>query len=256
MDNRIRRAFDQVRAEDDLKQNTEAFLRKETHGFGGRNHRPGRLFLSLAAAGMAFVILASSYFYAIPAYAISLDADSSVELQVNRMERVISVKGINEKGQTLARSARVFFMKYTDALETIMGNDAVRGDLTKDQDISITVVGESMEKSEKMTDTISACAYAHLPNVSCMCGNREEAYAAREAGLPLGKYRAFLALKEYDPGITVEQISNMTMREIRERIERISGKSCLSGNGGMSCDGMNGTDAGDMGKGNHHADGR
>jgi hypothetical protein len=239
MDNRIRHAFDQVRAEDTLKKDTEKYLEKATHGYGKRGFFARRLAVSFAGIAMAFVVAAGSYFYAVPAYAITLDAESSVELRVNRMDRVISVKGVNDNGRTLANSVKVFLMKYPDALETIMSNADIRKDLEEKKDISITVVGENDQKSEEMTDVISSCTYAHHPNITCMCGNREDVEAAQEAGLPLGKYRMFLEWKQYDPAITAEEISSMSMQEIREKLEEISGNKYPAG-AGMNGNGMNG----------------
>ena len=180
MDNRIRHAFDQVRAEDTLKKDTEKYLEKATHGYGKHSFFVRRLAVSFAGIAMAFVVAAGSYFYAVPAYAITLDAESSVELRVNRMDRVISVKGVNDNGRTLANSVKVFLMKYPDALETIMSNADIRKDLEEKKDISITVVGENDQKSEEMTDVISSCTYAHHPNITCMCGNREDVEASRK----------------------------------------------------------------------------
>ena len=45
---------------------------------------------------------------------------------------------------------------------------------------------------------------------------------AHEAGLSYGKYKAYLELQALDPTITVVEIQNMTMREIRDLLNAIS----------------------------------
>lgn len=57
----------------------------------------------------------------------------------------------------------------------------------------------------------------------CHSASSEGAAAARELGLPCGKYRAFLELRKLDPDITPEEVCNMTMRQIRELIVDLSG---------------------------------
>lgn len=172
MDNRIRDAFGQVRAEEKLKKDTEAYLERKTGGYRNAFFRSRRLAVSLAAAAMAVAVVVSSYFYAVPAYAISLDADSSLELRVNRMDRVIQVRGRNGNGRRVAQSAKVFFMKYTDALETIMEDADLAGDTAREEDVAITVTGEDDGKSEEMMNVIAACSFADSPHVTCRCGKQ------------------------------------------------------------------------------------
>lgn len=46
--------------------------------------------------------------------------------------------------------------------------------------------------------------------------------AAQEAGLPYGKYRAFLELQALDPTLTPEDVAGMTMKEIRAWIDELA----------------------------------
>ena len=48
--------------------------------------------------------------------------------------------------------------------------------------------------------------------------------AAQEAGLPYGKYRAFLELQALDPSLTPEDVAGMTMQEIRAEMDHIQEK--------------------------------
>ena len=71
---------------------------------------------------------------------------------------------------------------------------------------------------------------AEEENIRCQAGNAAEAQAAREAGLSLGKYRAYLDLLELDPSVTPGDVSSLTMREIRDWIAELGGSE--NGRGG------------------------
>jgi hypothetical protein len=221
MDNRIRRAFDEVHAEEELKQTTASFLQKATNSYGKKHVRSHRFAAALSAAAAALILLTGGYFYAVPVSAITLDVNPSLELEINRMDQVVSLKGTNEDGRALASGAQVFLMNYRDALEKLMASETMKGYLNRGDDVSITILGESEEKGEEMLNEVSACGYAEQSNVTCECASREDAEAAEETGLPLGKYRAFLELREMDPSVTAEEVRGMTMKEIRTRVEAL-----------------------------------
>ena len=89
MDERIRRAFGAVRADEDLKEKTLAALAERRSRSAPR--RP--LAAALAALALAVLTAAGGLAYATPAAAVSVDADASVELAVNAFGRVVGVNG-------------------------------------------------------------------------------------------------------------------------------------------------------------------
>lgn len=80
---------------------------------------------------------------------------------------------------------------------------------------SVTI--RDQERLTAVEDCIS-----HHENAVCYSGNSEEAKEAHDCGLSLGKYRAFLELKELDPNITPEDIQGWSMKEIQNRISELS----------------------------------
>ena len=59
-------------------------------------------------------------------------------------------------------------------------------------------------------------------NVYCHSGNSEEVHHAHDAGLSFGKYQAWQVLQDLDPDITLEEVQDMTMSEIRDLIWKYS----------------------------------
>lgn len=150
-----------------------------------------------------------------------MDINPSIELSVNRFDRVIAVTGFNEDGQALSQELDVKYKDYAQAVEQVLHHDSVAALLSVGEVMSITVVSPDGGQSAKLLSGVEACA-AGQSNIDCYSARPEEAAAAHEVGLSCGKYRAFLELRRLDPDITSETVRGMTMREIRDLIGRLS----------------------------------
>lgn len=215
MRDRLQNAFAAVRAEDELKSKTLAALARPPH------RRRGRA-LAWAAACLVLLLGVGGVFF-MPVSAISFDINPSLELTVNLFDRVIGVEGYNEDGRELARNTRLLFADYSQALSALLADDTVRACLEQGASLSIFVTCDDERRSGEMLARVEACA-GEGRNVHCQAGNWAETAAAHEAGLPCGKYRAFLELQALDPAVTPEDVRGLTMREIRGRIAEISGE--------------------------------
>ena len=205
MKERIREAFDEIHAEEELKRNTKAFLEKKRN-----EKRPEKkvsyqwipamiccLFLLTGVGGYRL--------YFTEASVISVDVNPSLELNLNSFDRVISVKGYNEDGENLAEEADVKFLDYKEALEEILYTECVKECMDNEEILLITVAGKDEEKNEEILKNIEE----FLPeqkNMKCAGAGREEVENAHKAGLSLGKYRAFLEAKAKNPDITPEDV--------------------------------------------------
>lgn len=224
MANRIKNAFDAVHAEDSLKAKTRTALRKRmsvrTLSFVSR-----RLIVSFACLLLVLIGFGGTNLYFTPASAISIDVNPSIELGVNRFGRVVKVTGYNEDGEQLARVVDLRYMEYTAAIERLMTSPAMADYLSVDSLVSITVIGGTDAESEAMRSRIASCDYTSAGNVRCQCGNRQMVSEAHEAGLSVGKYQVFLQLREADPSITVEDVTGLSMREMRDWLDRLTGST-------------------------------
>lgn len=222
MNEKIKSAFDSVHATEELKGRTREFLAQKTGGYRKKPAVPAYRRLALAACALVLLLWGGWYFYFTPVASISVDVNPSIELGINRFDRVISVVGYNEDGRALADSLSVRFLPYEEALDRILSADGFAQYMVPEQFVSVTVIGESEEKSGEMLERVNSCA-GHHGNVHCSSGSSEEAGAAHEAGLSFGKYQAFLELQALDPDVTPEDVQGLTMRQIRDRIAALSG---------------------------------
>lgn len=222
MNKTFKELFGPIRAEEQLKDRTQAFLAKKTQNYTGADKKKHRYHIYAAAcACMLLVLLGGRWLYFTPTAKISIDINPSIELSINRLDRVILVDGLNEDGQELSRALDIKYRHYSEAVEQILNCDSIKALLSDDEVMAITVIGSDGRQSAKILSDVELCT-AKQSNTLCYFARSEEVAAAHEAGLSCGKYRAFLELQLLDPDITPETVRGMTMREIREMLDRLA----------------------------------
>ena len=259
MRDELKTALDKVTADDALRQSTRAFLARQTGDYGAAKARPHtiRRFAAAAACFALAVIGGTGYWaYFSPTCAISIDINPSVELAVNRFDKVISVDGIGEDGDALAETLDVRFLNYADALDSLLENPTVGDYLAQDEVLSIAVAGDDQGQADAILSHAETCA-AGVGNIYCHAASTEEIEQAHEAGLSFGKYQAFLELQSLDASVTPEDVQGLTMREIRDRIAALSGDTeAAPGGHGYGAGSGNGSGRGSgMGQGNGQGNG-
>lgn len=223
MDDRMREAFAQVRAEDALKNRTLAYLARETGGWrAAPRRRPRPLLTAAACAACLLMTLGSFWLYFTPAAYISVDVNPSLELTVNRFDRVIAVEGRNDDGTALAASLDLRFLDYTAALEQVLDSDTIADLLAQNEPLSITVAGDDEARTAEMLSQVSACA-SDRGTAYCHAADLQTAKAAHDQGLSCGKYQMLLALQALDPTVTAEDVRDRTMEQLRSWLAQLEG---------------------------------
>ncbi|HJD33970.1 MAG TPA: hypothetical protein H9911_05435 [Candidatus Mediterraneibacter tabaqchaliae] len=287
MKRKIRETFDMIHADEELKNKTREFLAKTTgdyqkspelvpvkagdadlpDAFYTRTRRPGRVsgvfrVIPAVCCMLILMVFGGWQLYFKPVSVISIDINPSLELDVNRFDRVVDVKEYNEDGEKLAESLKILFMNYEDALEEIMDNESVQDYLAQDQVMSIVVAGEDEKKTQTVYSNVEECTQGQ-ENTHCYHADSEVLEDAHASGLSYGKYMAYLELKELDPDISPGDVQGMPMREIRNRIEELqgndigngAGSGTVSGNGNGSGSGNGAGSGTGSGNGNNAGSG-
>lgn len=247
MNDRLKSALDQVQAEEELKQKTKEYVFRKTNGYKRAKKAGFRAFLP-AAACMLLLFLGGYWLYFTPTAEISMDINPSIELAVNRFDRVISVEGWNDDGNELASSLNVRNLGYSEAVNQVLKNEKVATLLSDDGVLTVTVVGDDKDQTEKILSDVRACT-AGERNAYCYLAKPEEVEEAHELGLSYGKYRAFLELQELDPSVTAEEIRDMSMREIRDLIQSLTGGESSVSDGTEIGSGQDGNGGNGKGRG-------
>ena len=217
MKNDIKEAFDAVRADERLRRQTKAYLRKATLDYGRDVQRRRQRQMRLASCTAALVLLVvSAGMWLLPVTSIDLDINPSLEIRVNTFGRVTRLKGLNADGLALVEELDVKGLPYDEAMQRILISEELEAYLDNGSLISITVVGKDESLAEQMLSKVVCRAYAiaEEDNVYYCQTDPETARAARSVGLCVLRYQVWQQLKESDPSITVEAVAMMPKAEI------------------------------------------
>ena len=217
MKNDIKEAFDAVRADERLRRQTKAYLRKATLDYGRDVQRRRQRQMRLASCTAALVLLVvSAGMWLLPVTSIDLDINPSLEIRVNTFGRVTRLKGLNADGLALVEELDVKGLPYDEAMQRILISEELEAYLDNGSLISITVVGKDESLAEEMLSKVVCRAYAiaEEDNVYYCQTDPETARAARSVGLCVLRYQVWQQMKESDPSITVEAVAMMPKAEI------------------------------------------
>ena len=214
MDKKIQRAFEDVRADEALKDGTAALLHEKLYA---RTRRTAlrRAVPAVCCALLLLFALTGYGVYSMPVAAISVEAGETVELKVN-------ATCLSSGGEDAVDALNLMHQTYSDAVAALVEDSG--------EEAAVSVAADSAEKSAAITAEIETrCA-----GVACQAADAETLEAAAEAGLGVRKYEAYLAWKALDPTVTPDDVRGLSMREIRSRIAALSPQDDADTTGGAS----------------------
>lgn len=212
--------------------------------------RPRYRSLLAAAACLLVVFLGAGGALAwfTPVSAVSVEAGPSLELTLNRFDRVLQVQGDSAQDQELADKLELTYLSYTDALEAILGSQEVSQALDSGTELAVTVAGQNQQHCQDLMEDTQSCA----GHGSCSSADWSQVTAAQKEGLSLSKYQMLLQLQALDPSITAEQVNGCSMHQLRQWLSDLSSGQDASSS--SDCGQNTGSDQG-FGSGNsggHH----
>ncbi len=180
--------------------------------------------LALAAVGVGGYAWAQA-----PCAYVAIDVNPSIELGINRLGNVASVRAYNEDGERLLQALDLDGLAYTDAMAAL--EERLRGYLDDGATVEMTVVCDDERQAAELEQVGVGCLSASgSGSVHCSHASSEEHHAAESAGMGLGKHRLYLELVDAGVNISPEEASAMTMRELRALLED-AGSASAGGSG-------------------------
>lgn len=220
--NRIHDAFENVTADSETKEATRRFLAEK------RRKKPNAFFAPpvrrvLAAVCVMAVVLLGAGGYAgyswmlAPVSYVSIDVNPSVELVLNRIDRVVSTAAYNPEGEKLLDGLSLRGKTYMQAIEQIAASDVIKKYLSSDEELVLTVAADGKKERVLTAGVEQSCRHiGHgSRSVSVDLSVAEQAHGS---GLSIGKYSAYLQLSQYDESVTVEECRHMSMTQIHSLI--------------------------------------
>ena len=236
MNTHIKSALNQIKAEDELIEKTDAFLRKNLSEDKNSNvisieKRSGfsmKKKIAIAACLAVFICGASigGYaYYKTPVSYLSLDINPSVELGVNSFSRVVSATGYNADGKTILEGKDVVNSSVENAVNTLVKSASDKGFIASDGSTIIAVTSETDKQdtakelendAEKGADEAVKSedkeAVVYKDNVAL--ARRDEAV---KLGITPGKLNLIQKLQKLDPTITVDQYKDAKVKDIMKK---------------------------------------
>lgn len=189
-----------------------------------------RAAIALAACLAFAAVGVGGYAWAQAPYAyVAIDVNPSIELGINRLGNVASVRAYNEDGERLLQALDLDGLAYADAMAAL--EERLRGYLDDGATVEMTVVCDDERQAVELEQVGVGCLGASgSGSVHCSHASSEEHHAAESAGMGLGKYRLYLELVDAGVNISPEEASAMTMRELRALLED-AGSASAGGSG-------------------------
>lgn len=235
---RFKRYLDQIKAEEELKEKTKIYLRETLAGAKKdevvthhRTYAHMKKILAFACTFiLAFSLAAAGYaYYMAPVSYVSIDINPSVEIALNALDRVVSIKATNDDGETLIYGEHMFNSSLENAVNRLVQKAADRGYVNQDGSsvIAVTAESDNEEKATQLQEKGSngvnlamsekntfAAVYSDCSDLAL----RDEANAQ---GISPGKYKLIMMLQTLDPGITVAQYKDAKVHEIISKADDI-----------------------------------
>ncbi len=226
MSEKIKSAFGEIYAENQLKENTKEYVLKQIEKKDKKiNKKINTMKYIYSIVVCLFIFIIGGYkIYFNTTSIISIDINPSVELEINCFDKVILAKSYNDDGEVLLNNIDVTFDNYNDAIYEIINSNEISKSISENGLLYIGVVEMDTKQCQKILYDIEKYT-ENKNNMYCYSMKESDILEAHKIGLSCGKYNAFLQLQSLNPDITTDEVSQMTMREIRDLIEGLSGNS-------------------------------
>lgn len=227
----IKAAFDCIRAEDSLKANTVSFLQAEALRRNQQRGRTARYAAALASVAVMFLLGMFSYnLYFAPIAYVDVDVNPSVELMLNRFDRVVGTRAYNEDGENILTGLYLNNKNYNDALIILIEAIGQKGYIQNDGLVSVTLQTDNASKENQLLASLQngVAGYMagrhHSAQVDVFSVSGDTRTYAHRLNLSPAKYLAIQQLIEVDPAATVESCRGHSISEIKQLTQNHTGE--------------------------------
>ncbi len=197
-----------------------------------RRRRPARAIAALAAC----LVLALAGFglhsvYREPVAFVGIDVNPSIELGINRFDRVVEARPLNDDGRALLEDMALTGLGYQEAIDALTTSAAFAPYADAGSLVEVSVASADTALADRLAAQTDAALEALPCDHACGSVGTEVRDQASAAGMGMARYQAAQELVALDPSLTLDECAAMSMRELRDRI------SACAGHGESSSDG-------------------
>lgn len=228
MKDRIQIAFGDIRADNALLEKTVAYLQEERVRRDKKRNRirPLRLVGALAAMlGLVVGLLGYRVFYSEAVAYVSIDVNPSLELMLNRMDKVIAAAAYNSDGKALLQQVNVNDQQCEKAVSILLAEMEKQGYISNDALVTMTVQTTDGEKEQRLCNALLQSVGGQIGDaqakteIEVLHVTQEVRENAQGCHMSAGKYLAIQQLMEVDETATLEAYSDSTIQGIRQKTQ-------------------------------------
>lgn len=184
-------------------------------------------FLAMAAC-LTLVFLGSfgwNQLYTSPTAIISLDVNPSIELNVNRFNRIVSATALNDEGTQILTEANIKNAEYQEALVNILNAEGTNGYLTSNANVVLTVFASDPAVQSSLLTELQGVVdskvslYSDQITTEYHAVDESTVNGAHGHGVTAGKYLYLQELQELAPERDISQFTHHSIDQIKGEIE-------------------------------------
>lgn len=189
-----------------------------------RRRRPARAIAALAAC----LVLALAGFglhsvYREPVAFVGIDVNPSIELGINRFDRVVEARPLNDDGRALLEDVALTGLGYQEAIDALTTSAAFAPYADAGSLVEVSVASADTALADRLAAQTDAALEALPCDHACGSVGTEVRDQASAAGMGMARYQAAQELVALDPSLTLDECAAMSMRELRDRISACAG---------------------------------
>lgn len=189
-----------------------------------KERRRPRMLYAAACLALMFCGTLAGFLYYSEAALVSLDVNPSIELRLNRFDRVVSASAMNPEGHALLDSVDPRGRTYTDAVGALLESETMSAYLDGSANITFAVQAGSETTRDSVLAGLARTvdSTAHHPGtwVEYHAVDSATVESAHNHGVTAGKYLALAELAEADPAVDIDAYAHHSIPEIREETAR------------------------------------
>ncbi|MEG2597524.1 MAG: hypothetical protein RR977_03765, partial [Oscillospiraceae bacterium] len=184
--------------------------------------------IMIGLVGTAILLAGVAFYLMYPAQYLALDVNPSIEMQTNRLGRVVSMVGVNEDARTLLTDYRASGQKLDKVLEQIVNRMVENGYVSAEKmnDILVTSVKGAMSDkdllqiSEKIQQELAKHQLSGEIVTQTITLDKNTEQNAAQNEVSAGKMAVIEKLTGKDLSLTAEELANMRIGDLLTYAEK------------------------------------
>lgn len=222
MNDKIYNAFNEIKADDQLKENTAIFLQNKIN-----KKKTFKIQKAIAVlACVAFILFTSAFSYNLyftVSAIVDIDVNPSIELSINRFDRVVGTYAYNNDGERILNNAKIKNKSYKDAIGILITDMTQMGYLENTELFTASLQTDDNKKENTLLAILKDLINLELETQNIAVEqdifeiDAEIKSCSHEENITPAKYLAVLELQAVDPNANFDNCRNNSVGEIKQQ---------------------------------------